>query len=295
MNPSRTLRCDVRGLQYGVREWGPHDAAPLVLLHGTRDTSVTFQFLVDAFAGRWRIVAPDWRGHGLTPGVPQGYWFHELLADLEALLTALFPREAVPLVGHSLGGNIASVYAGLRPTRVTRVVSIDGFGILATRPAEFSGVLARWLRADGQSTLTPYASVTDMARRLIEGNRRLTWDKALFLAANSSRPSDEGGFTWQFPRRRWRSMPTLHTLDEWIACWRGITAPALWIAAAEPRPGTVAADPAAFATVMRHVGEGSVVRLAGTGHNVHHDAPAALAVAIEDFLVSRPNTVVEES
>lgn len=292
LKPSRTMGCEVRGLRYGVRLWGPNDAPPLVLLHGSRDTSLTFQFLVDAFAGRWRIVAPDWRGHGLTPAVPQGYWFHELLADLDVLLATLFPQEAVSLVGHSLGGNLASVYAGLRPGKVTRMVSIDGFGILAINPAEFPGALSRWLGSDHQLIPKPYASVIDMARRLLEGNRRLTWDKALFLAANSSRPSHDGGFAWKFQLRDWRSMPTLHTLEEWIACWHAISAPALWIAAAEPQPGTVAADPAAFAMVLHHLGAGSVVRIAETGHNVHHDAPDALATVIEEFLASKPQPVV---
>jgi pimeloyl-ACP methyl ester carboxylesterase len=253
-----------------------------------RDTSATFQFLVDALRDSWRIVAPDWRGHGLTHAAPQGVWFHELLADLEALLRAWSPNDPVRLVGHSLGGNVAGVYAGVRPDRVSHVVSIDGFGVPGTNPAVLASLLSRWLRTDPAPRPKRYSSVTNMARKLAEANRRLTWDKALYLAAHSSRRLEEDGFAWQFYLPDRRSLPTLHSLEEWIACWGAIRARALWIVPADARPGTVGADAEAFAQVSHALGDGSLVRIADTGHNVHHDAPGALAAVIESFLRGSP-------
>src|ERR1700743_1926912 len=90
LKASRTQRVQVRGADYLVRLWGPGSAPPLVLLHGARSTSATFQFLVDAFKMDWRVIAPDWRGHGHTHSLSSnGAWFHEYLADLDALLRAL--------------------------------------------------------------------------------------------------------------------------------------------------------------------------------------------------------------
>ena len=119
---------ELRGLRYHVRCWGEPaaGAVPLVLVHGWMDVGASFQFLVDALAeqgGAPRVVyAPDWRGFGLTAaGGGDSYWFPDYLADLDALLDALAPAGAVDLLGHSMGGNVVMVYAGLRPHRVRRL------------------------------------------------------------------------------------------------------------------------------------------------------------------------------
>jgi pimeloyl-ACP methyl ester carboxylesterase len=267
-----------------VRSWGSESSPPLVLLHGIRDTSITFQFLVDAFKADWRILAPDWRGHGLTTCTAHA-WFHDYLGDLDALLEVLLPREAVALVGHSLGGNVASVYAGLRPDRVSHLVSLDGFGILGPSESTFAALLSNWLRSEQSAMATKrYPSIEHMALKLTEANSRLSPGKALFLAHNLSRPLADGAWTWQFSGAMRRSMPTLHSLQEWVACWRRITAARLWVAAADPLPGTVRSDPDAFAFMCDHIGYDSVTFLPDTGHNLHHDAPAPLARLIEGFL-----------
>jgi pimeloyl-ACP methyl ester carboxylesterase len=284
IKPSRTVTCQVWGLRYTVRLWGADSAPALMLLHGIRDSSPSFQFLVDALRGSWRIVAPDWRGHGQTQSAHQGQWFHDYLADLDVLVQTFFPDGPLSLVGHSLGGNVASVYAGLKPEKVERMVSIDGFGMISTKPADFRNLLSQWIDARGVPKPKRYASVSEMADKLIAANRRLTRDKALFLAGSMSRPLDDGGFTWQSDLVDRRSMPTMRTLEEWAACWQRISADKLWVTASDPRPGTVASDPKAFAWVVERIGEGSIVRLPETGHNLHHDSPGPLAAIIEPFL-----------
>src|SRR5271166_1405825 len=111
----------VRGIETHVRRWGPassNSRAPLVLLHGWGDTGDTFQFLVDAFQEDRPAVALDWRGFGQSGWARDGYWFPDYLADLDEFLSQLLPGEPARIVGHSMGGNIASLYAGLRPERV---------------------------------------------------------------------------------------------------------------------------------------------------------------------------------
>jgi pimeloyl-ACP methyl ester carboxylesterase len=284
IKPSRTVACLVRGLEYSVRIWGTDSDPAFMLLHGVRDSSPTFQFLVDALQGSWRIVAPDWRGHGHTQSAYQAQWFHDYLADLEVLVQRFFPEEPLSLVGHSLGGNVASVYAGLRPEKIKRLVSIDGFGMIPMKPTDFRDVLSNWIDVRRKPKTKRYTSVAEMADKLVAENRRLSREKALFLAGSMSRPLDGGGFTWQFDLVDRRSTPTIRVLEEWAACWLKISAEAVWITASEPRPGTVASDPQAFSWVVGQIGKGSVVRLPETGHNVHHDSPAALAAIIETFL-----------
>ena len=285
VKPSKTAHYEIRSASYLVRTWGSESARPMVLLHGMRDTSATFQFLVDALKGNWRIIAPDWRGHGQTKSAGHRYWFHDYLADLDALLELLVPDQVVDLIGHSLGGNVASAYAGLRAAKVRHIVSLDAFGILEQSDSKFADLLADWLPSARRKVAPPrYRSVEAMADKLCSSNQRLGRDKALYLAVNSSRRLSGDAFTWQFEADYRRSMPTFHTLDEWIACWRRITAPILWIAAADSMPGTVASNPESFAAVRAHIAPESVIRLPDTGHNVHHDAPVQLAGIIEQFL-----------
>ena len=188
---SRSLCLAVRGLSYHIRCWGPEAGEPFALLHGGRDASATFQFMVDCFERDWRIVAPDWRGHGKSERAPQGYWFPDYLADLDSILEQLFPGLPVPLVGHSLGGNAACTYAGLRPERVSRLVSLDGFGLPDLGPQAAPAQLQRWL-AGWREPPPPhktYASVAEMAARLRQANRRLDEAKSLFLASELSERS----------------------------------------------------------------------------------------------------------
>ena len=86
------------------------------MLHGWMDVAASFQFVVDAFAEDRHVLALDWRGFGAsdTPAADT-YFFPEYLGDLELVLDELFGRARAPidLLGHSMGGNVAMLYAGV--------------------------------------------------------------------------------------------------------------------------------------------------------------------------------------
>ncbi|HWT35107.1 MAG TPA: alpha/beta fold hydrolase, partial [Paraburkholderia sp.] len=141
LKPSASEFVTVRGVRLHVRRWGRRDAPTLFMLHGWMDVAASFQFVVDALAGDWQVIAPDARGFGLSdwPVAQQGgghYWFQEYLADLEALLDHYAPTGEVNLVGHSMGANIVCLYAGVRPDRVRRVVDLEGFGLAPSKAAQ---------------------------------------------------------------------------------------------------------------------------------------------------------------
>jgi pimeloyl-ACP methyl ester carboxylesterase len=56
----------VRGLRYHVRHWGDPQAPKIFMMHGWMDMSASFQFMVDALQQEWHVIAPDWRGFGLS-------------------------------------------------------------------------------------------------------------------------------------------------------------------------------------------------------------------------------------
>jgi pimeloyl-ACP methyl ester carboxylesterase len=285
--PSSGFFLNIRGLRSFVRTWGT-EGEPVVLLHGGQDASPTFQFIVDCFQRDWRIVAPDWRGHGKSERAGQGYWWPDYVADLDAILEALFPGGPVPLVGHSLGGNMACLYAGLRPERVSRLVSLDAFGLPDRDPADAPLQLKRWLASwrDPPPAHKAYASVEEMAARLRQANPRLDEAKSVFLASELSERREDGGLAWAFDPRHRSPFATLHRKAEWAACLAQVRAPALFVAAHRPLPAALGDEPGGLQARAGAIPGARFERFAGTSHNLHHDEPERVAALVERFLAA---------
>jgi pimeloyl-ACP methyl ester carboxylesterase len=296
LKPFRSHRIALRGLDSHVLTWGEPTAPKLILLHGWMDVAASFQFLVDAFAREWYVIAPDLRGYGKTAWQPQGYWYADYIADLEALLSVFAPGESVHLAGHSLGGNIVLHYAGVRAARARTVISLDGFGIRVEDPGLAPTKIAEWLDAllDPQDFAT-YANFDAVADRLQKSNRRLPRDKALFLAGHWAEQLAGGRVRLASDPRHKLPFPTIYRIEETYAVWRNIAAPTLWVAAADSNipkwlddhpEGEGATD--SFAGIRRrltHIPHGRMVTIADAGHMLHHDQPAAVAAAMEAFLL----------
>lgn len=290
---SRSLFVEARGLRHHVRCWEPqHPLAPgtttAVLLHGWMDVSASFQFVVDLLPAHWRLIAPDWRGFGLTGrSGADAYWFPDYLGDLDALLDALAPGQAVDLVGHSMGGNVAALYAGVRPRRVRRLVNLDGVGLRATRPAQAPGRYARWLDElrDG-AALRDYASREQVAARLIRGNPRLRADFARFLALHWARENAAGRFELLADPAHRISSPVLYRVPEVLACWRAITAPVLWVLAEHASGSMSFVHEPEYRRRLRAIRSLREATVAGAGHMLHHDRPDAVARLIVEHLAA---------
>ena len=289
MRPSTAQFVAVRGLRYHVRTWGEARSRKLMLLHGWMDVSASFQFLVDALSAEWQVLAPDWRGFGLSECPHEGYWFADYVADLDGLVRALAPEGAVDIAGHSLGGNVALLYAGLRPGRVRNVVSLDGFGIPAEGPDAAPAKFTAWLDAlEKPPVLTPYRSLAAVADRLQKNNRRLARDKAEYLASHWGEALPDGSARLRADPRHKLPFPNVYRLEEVFAIWQRITAPALWVVADDsdiPRWLAGGGDPAAeIQRRMAHVPGARLVTIKDAGHMLHHDQPEAVARALETFL-----------
>jgi pimeloyl-ACP methyl ester carboxylesterase len=296
--PKRASRSEfvpIRNLRYHVRIWGEPGAGkvPLVMVHGWMDVAASWQFVIDAFAKDHYVIAPDWRGYGLTELPPtDNYWFPDYLADLDFLLDHYAPDAPVDLVGHSMGGNVAMLYAGVRPARIRRLVNLEGFGMAATQPEQAPGRYAKWIDElkslhRGALTLKSYGSAEGVAQRLMKTNRRLDRDKAEWLARHWAREDGEG---------RWHILgdaahkivnANLYRVDEVLAIYRGITAPVLCVEASDDSlsqwwKGKYTLDD--FHERLKSVPRVRLGQIADAGHMLHHDQPAALARLIQDFI-----------
>jgi pimeloyl-ACP methyl ester carboxylesterase len=287
MKASASLYYEVRGLRYHVRRWAGGPGRRVVLLHGWMDVSASFQFLVDALPAHWDVVAPDWRGYGLSDwGKSDCYWFPDYLADLDALLEHISPQAPVDLVGHSLGGNVACLYAGVRPARIRRLVNLEGFGMPETQPEQATGRYARWLDELGsRKGFRPYADFAALAERMRKSNPRLTRERADFLARHWGRELPDGQVQLRGDPAHKIVYPLLYRYEEARACWREVTAPVLWVEAAESkaleRVGLDAAQVAERRAAFRDL---RYVTVSNAGHMLHHDQPEQVARLLEDFL-----------
>jgi pimeloyl-ACP methyl ester carboxylesterase len=257
----------------------------MVLLHGWMDVSASFQFLVDALRKEWDVYAPDWRGYGMTGwGKSDCYWFPDYIADLDLLLEHI-EKDPVNLVGHSLGGNVAALYAGVRPGRVAKLVNLEGFGMQATRPEQAPKRYARWLEElRDPSQLRPYTSFAALADRLQAGNSRLTREKAEFLARHWGREEGAGVVLRGDPAHKIVN-PVLYRYEEVRACWQQVTAPVLWVDAdASDTLKRIGLDQAQHAERRAAFRDLRYATVEDAGHMLHHDQPAAVARLIEAFL-----------
>lgn len=287
MIESESVFLSVRGLRYHVRTWGNPEAPKIFMLHGWMDVSASFQFVVDNLRSEWQVLAPDWRGFGLTDwSAADCYWHPDYLADLDALIASLHPDKPINLVGHSMGGNIACMYAGVRPGRVARLVNLEGLGMRDSSAAEAPKKYSQWLDdLNKPKRLRSYESYDELSLRLRESNPRLDPERARFLAHHWGRPAEGGGIALRGDPVHKRVNPVLYRGAEVAACLRQISAPVLWVEGeltdmfAKFRLSREEID-----ARRREISSCLAKTVAGAGHMMHHDKPEAIAALIDDFL-----------
>ncbi len=285
MKPSRSDFIPVRELTYHVRLWGEASAPKLFMVHGWMDVSASFQFLVDALKREWCVIAPDWRGYGLTQKPDaDSYWFPDYIADLDAILRHYSPDAPADLIGHSLGGNVACLYAGSRPERIRRLVNLEGFGMRRSDPAEAPKRYRKFMdEIASPPTLRPYKDFAELAARLQKTNPRLTDARATFLSHHWGHEVNGKVELLADPAHKIVNA-TLYRVEEAFACWEAITAPVLCVTANQSEMLTKWIHEADYRERLSHFKHLSEASIDNAGHMLQHDQPEQLAALIEHFL-----------
>jgi pimeloyl-ACP methyl ester carboxylesterase len=190
-----------------------------------------------------------------------------------------------------MGGHIATMYAGIRPERIQKLINLEGFGMPATRPAQAPGRLAKWmdeLKAlqRGEMDLKPYPSQEAVAQRLIKTNPRLGSDKAHWLAQHWARPNDQG--EWRILGHAAHKVVNaqLFKTDETQAIYERITAHTLCVVASTDSMSQWWKDSYTLAEFMQRIAAVPHITHAvieDAGHMLHHDQPKVLAGLMEEF------------
>lgn len=273
----------IRGLRYHVRRWGDASRPAIFLGHGWLDVSETFSLLVQPLLARFQVIAPDWRGLGLSEWPQDGYWFADYVADFEAILDHYAPEGAQLLCGHSMGAQVLSLYAGLRPQRVARLAVLDGLFLPDMAPELAPKRYRRWL--DELKTLPKektYPDYADLARRVRKQHPQLSDERALFVARCWGRDTEEGRVRLLADPKHYLHGPGLYRLTESEAIWKEVTAATLFVDAGR-------------SSFVQAIGDEGKARrracfrdsretvIADAGHMLHFDAPDATGDTLAQF------------
>ena len=281
-----SIRVDLRGLDVHINTWGPEGGPLVFMLHGWGDCGASFQFLVDAMERRWRILAPDWRGFGRTDRCPGGYWFPDYLADLEALADHFSPGSPIRVIGHSMGANVACLFAGVRPDRVSHLVNMEGIGLADSDPSQAPDRYARWLdqlEEHSPARSPRYGSLQELGQRIRSRNPLISGERAEYVASCWAAADRDGKLRLRMDPRHRRINPVLYRRSEARACWQRIKSDVLVLLGQQTdilsRSGVDALD-----LPGEHIASVRVINIPDAAHMLHIEQPEAVAAAIQAFL-----------
>ncbi|PZU51197.1 MAG: alpha/beta hydrolase [Sphingomonas sp.] len=261
-------------LKLHYADWGNPDAPPLLLLHGGRDHCRNWDWTAEALRDKWHILTPDWRGHGDSQWSADGEY--KLLTYIYDLAQLIHQQGLAPvtIVAHSMGGNIATRYAGLYPHHVRKIVSIEGLGsspkmIEERAKIDFAERTREWIekkRAAAGRTPRRYPTLEAALARMMEENKHLSEAQARHLTIHGVNRNEDGSYSWKFDPylNVWGDADM--TQDQVEALWSRITAPTLLLYGAN----SWASNPAKDGRI-RHFTNAEVKVYENAGHWLHHD------------------------
>lgn len=295
------LSLEGAGCRLGAYDYGSQGAPLMVLVHGIQDFGRALEPIAEAFRDRYRVVALDLRGHGDSdkPGV---YTMAHYLADLHAALHQL-ESQAPVLVGHSLGAQVVTQYAGVFDDVPRAVVQIDGLGPPIrldsvdeeTQRFRTQEAIRSLLRPPGNGR--PMADLDDATSLFLRFHPRLDAERARRLVELGCEPHPHGGLRWKWDPHvvtgRLSASPEI--ADQrmgWVRC------PVLVVTAREVDPfwmrrwglesESLEYDPSEIARRVGLLRAATHVEIEGAGHHIHYDAPQRLVEVMREFLERLP-------
>ena len=272
----------------GLRRPGPPGAPRVLALHGWLDNAASFVPLQQHLPGI-ELAALDLPGHGASAHLPPAgeYTIPNTARAVFAAADAL-GWERFVLLGHSLGGAVASVMAAAMPERIQRLAVIESLGALTEDEADSGRRLRDAFRA-GTAPRRPLRRFRDPAIALKarvaaggieESAARLLVERGIAPARGGDGPP---GFTWRSDPRLTRPTAVRMTEGQVHSILRAIECPVRVVYANPPQPYFPEAQRQARYACLR---DASLVTLEG-GHHLHMEQPERVADELRQFLESR--------
>jgi pimeloyl-ACP methyl ester carboxylesterase len=288
--PDRTRAVDSDGLAIMVHEWGPEDGQPIAMAHGGFDFARTYSLFAPLLASAGlRVVAWDQRGHGDSEHAALYSWDADV-RDAVAVLDSI-STQAIPVLGHSKGGNLMLQLADACPHRVSHLINLDGLPSRHQQPdvADHERTRMRaeelrtWLahRRKAATAERRPGTVEELAERRSRMNPRLSMEWLRYLVTVGARQYRDG---W-----RWKIDPTLRMggFGPWRPDWSlhrlsALGMPLLGILGLLEEPMGWGTRPETIKAFLPPAAQ--VVAFDDSGHFVHIEQPERVATLVLEFL-----------
>lgn len=274
-------------LRLNYVDWGNADAPPLLLIHGGRDHARSWDWVAEELRRDWHVIAPDLRGHGDSAWSPDGnYEMSAFVYDIAQLIYQL-GLAPVSIIAHSMGGNIATRYAGLYPENVRKLVNIEGLGLSPKMQAERDAIgiqnrFRQWIedkRNAAGRTPKRYPNIEAAYERMKTENTYLTDEQARHLTVHGISRNEDGTWSWKFDNylNIWAmfDMPR----EDLLAIWHAITCPMLLLYGEK----SWASNPEKDGRI-EHFPTAKVIEYDNAGHWLHHDQFDRFMADVKAFL-----------
>lgn len=274
-------------LRLNYVDWGNPDAPPLLLVHGGRDHARSWDWVAEELRHDWHIIAPDLRGHGDSAWSPDGsYEMSTFVYDMAQLIHQL-NLAPVSIIAHSMGGNIATRYAGIYPENVRKMVNIEGLGLSPKMQAERDAIgiqkrFQQWIedkRNAAGRTPKRYPNIEAAYERMKTENSYLSDEQARHLTVHGISRNEDGSWSWKFDNylNIWAifDMPR----EDLLSIWQSITFPMLLLYG----ENSWASNPAKDGRIA-HFPTAQVVEYENAGHWLHHDQFDRFMADVKAFL-----------
>jgi len=273
------------GLKIHYWEWGDPNEETVVFVHGVRDQGRSWDHFITSMTAQGyplkHAVAIDLRGHGDSewPVTGRGYQHEDFLTDLAGLLRHL-NKEPLTIVGHSLGGSMALLYAGAFPEKVKRLVLLESLGPFARADEDVPDIIAERLAGRNYIEIPfPYSSMEAAAKGLQKRFPLIPGAAAMHMVLYGTKKRGDT-YLWKYdPILRYRTTTALSE-GQIEAFIRRVKCPILFVYGTESDFMQSVRGPRA-----KLFKNARIVPLEGAGHHIPHEKPQELAEIVVPFLL----------
>lgn len=265
-------------------DWGNQSAEPVLLIHGSQDHCHNWDWTSEQLCQDYHVLVPDLRGHGDSAWtIGSSYNTLDYVYDIDQLVQQenLAP---VNIIGHSLGGLIACLYAGIFPEKVKTLVSVEGVGAYwhKLRTSDPGTRIREWV---DQSRLLAgriprrYEDLPAALHRMQESNPHLSEERAEHLTIHGSNRNEDGTYTWKFDNYTYAWDPASLSYEETTQLWEQINCPTLLLNATEGLEHRTGQDGS-----LACFKDATLIDFEDAGHWLHHDQFDIFLSHVQDFL-----------
>lgn len=270
----------VNDINIAYKEWPGQSDKVLLCLHGWLDNASSFD-LIAPYLSNYTLIAIDLPGHGQSAHLPQSNYYHFIdgISHLLAIIKALDLHDFV-LIGHSLGGCLASMAAPVLADDLSKLILIDALGPLSSLASEsfehYQDYINK-LPMLRKKSKRYYQSI-DEAAQVRAQKGYLSPELTRIIASRGLTQSDKG-YTWSHDDRLLLPSPLRLSEDQVLPFLANIASPTLLISADQG----FQYDKGKALKRIQLVPALEVIELSG-GHHIHMEAPELCADTIKTFI-----------